>query len=243
MVNQDEEGVAYTDHSGDERHQNQQQNQQQVDLDLNATANGSQESAGRNAETGGTQNGQPNPGGNNPEGRRSTGAFDRLGPGHPEPRPFGGIGSDDTQIMQDLRHRMQAMELEVKELRKENTELKNVAQNLRARRRSPLRRRERFRSPSPSRRRPRTPPRRRRHQNSSESPDSSSDESHEGRRRRHRHYKRMRNREGTPPVEGHTPLSSRILKVQLPKGFVKPTDMKYDDRRIPMSTSMILNTE
>ncbi|MED6167612.1 hypothetical protein PIB30_004423 [Stylosanthes scabra] len=71
----------------------------QVDLDLNAITNGSQESAGRNAETGGTQNGQPNPGSNNPGGQRSTSAFDRLGPGHPEPRPFGGIGSDDTQIM------------------------------------------------------------------------------------------------------------------------------------------------
>ncbi|MED6142962.1 hypothetical protein PIB30_002249 [Stylosanthes scabra] len=135
---EDEEGVVYSDHSRDERHQNRQQNQQQVGLDLNTTANGSQESAGRNAESGGTQNGQLNQGGNNPEGRRNTSTFDRLGPGHPEPRPFGGIGSDDTQIMQDLIHRMQAMELEVKELRKENTELKNVAQDLRARRRSPL---------------------------------------------------------------------------------------------------------
>ncbi|MED6217650.1 hypothetical protein PIB30_019600 [Stylosanthes scabra] len=161
-----------------------------VGLDLNTTANGSQESAGRNAESGGTQNSQPNPSGHNPEGRRNTSAFDRLGPGHPEPRPFGGIGSDDTQIMQDLRHRMKAMELEVKELRKENTELKNVAQDLRARRRSPPRRRERSRTHSPSKRRPRSPPRRRRHQNSSESPDSSSDESHEGRRRRPRRYKK-----------------------------------------------------
>ncbi|MED6169313.1 hypothetical protein PIB30_020293 [Stylosanthes scabra] len=192
-----------------------------VGLDLNATANGSQESASRNAETGGTQNGQPNPNDNNPGGRRSTSAFDRLGPGQPEPRLFGGIGSDDTQIMQDLRHRMQAMELEVKELRKENIELKNVAQDLRARRRSPLRRRERSRSRSPSQRRLRTPPQRRRCQNSSESPDSSSDESREGRRRRPHRYKRIRNRDGTPPVDGHTHLSSWILT----------------------STSMILSTE
>ncbi|MED6108517.1 hypothetical protein PIB30_024697 [Stylosanthes scabra] len=96
MVNQDEEGVPYTDHSGDEQRQNQQQNQQQVDLDVNATANGSQESADRNAETSGTQNGQPNSGGDNSGGRRSTSTFDRLGPGNPDPRPFGGIGSDDT---------------------------------------------------------------------------------------------------------------------------------------------------
>ncbi|MED6132485.1 hypothetical protein PIB30_019459 [Stylosanthes scabra] len=137
MVNQDEEGVPYTDHSGDEQRQNPQPNPQQVDLDLNATVNGSKESAGRNAETDGAQNGQPNSSGDRSGGRRSTNAFDRLGPGNPEPRTLGGIGSDNNQIMQDLRHRMQAMELEVKELRKENTELKNVAQDLRARRRSP----------------------------------------------------------------------------------------------------------
>ncbi|MED6144032.1 hypothetical protein PIB30_011534 [Stylosanthes scabra] len=69
MVNKDEEGVPYTDHSGDDRHQNQQQNQQQVDLHLNATANGSQESAGRNAKMGGIQNGQPNSGSDNPGGQ------------------------------------------------------------------------------------------------------------------------------------------------------------------------------
>ncbi|MED6191672.1 hypothetical protein PIB30_002479 [Stylosanthes scabra] len=127
MVNQDKEGIPYTDHSADEQHQNNQQNQQQVDLDLNATANG------------GTQNGQPNSGGDNSGGRRSTSAFDRLGPGDPGPRPFGGIGSNDTQIVQDLRHRMQAMEVEVKGLRKENVELKNATKDLRSRRRSPLR--------------------------------------------------------------------------------------------------------
>ncbi|MED6126007.1 hypothetical protein PIB30_074206 [Stylosanthes scabra] len=67
-----------------------------VDLDLNATANASQESTGWNTEAAGTQNGQPNPNGNNLEGRRSTSAFDRLGPGQPGPRPFGGIGTDNT---------------------------------------------------------------------------------------------------------------------------------------------------
>ncbi|MED6111847.1 hypothetical protein PIB30_056123 [Stylosanthes scabra] len=92
MVNQDEEGVVYSDHSGDERPQNQQ-NQQQVDLDLNSTANASQESVGRNTEAAGTQNGQPNLNSNNLEGRRSTSAFDRLGPGQPALRPFGGIGT------------------------------------------------------------------------------------------------------------------------------------------------------
>ncbi|MED6122229.1 hypothetical protein PIB30_037824 [Stylosanthes scabra] len=102
---EDEEGVPYNDHSGDEQRQNSQPNPQQADLDLNATANGSQESAGRNAETDGAQNGQLNSGGDRSGGRQSTSAFDRLGPGNPEPRTFGGIGSDNNQIMQDLRHR------------------------------------------------------------------------------------------------------------------------------------------
>ncbi|MED6213872.1 hypothetical protein PIB30_097555 [Stylosanthes scabra] len=39
MVNQDEEGVAYTDHSGDEQRRDQQPERQQEELDLNATAN------------------------------------------------------------------------------------------------------------------------------------------------------------------------------------------------------------
>ncbi|MED6215801.1 hypothetical protein PIB30_001418 [Stylosanthes scabra] len=133
-------------------------NQQQVDLGLNATANASQESVGRNAETGGTQNGQPNSDGDNSGGRRSTSAFDRLGPGNPDPRPFGGIGSDDTQIIQELRHRMQVMEIEVKGLQKENVELKNATKDLRSRRCSPRRHRSRSKSRTPPRRRERTPP-------------------------------------------------------------------------------------
>ncbi|MED6187279.1 hypothetical protein PIB30_074916, partial [Stylosanthes scabra] len=176
MVNQDEEGVPYDDPSGDEQRQNPQPNPQQADLDLNSTANGSQESAERNAETDGAQNGQLNSSGDRSGGRQSTSAFDRLGLGNSKPRPFGRIGSDPNQIMQDLRHRMQAMELEVKELWKENTEPKNVAQDLKTRRcsprRSPPRRHKRSRSHSPTERSPRSPPQRRRHRNSSESQDS-----------------------------------------------------------------------
>ncbi|MED6109231.1 hypothetical protein PIB30_031547 [Stylosanthes scabra] len=244
MVNRDEEGAVYSDHSRDERPPNQQ-NQQQVDLDLNATANASQESAGRNARTGEAQNSQPNSGGDTSRGQRSTSAFDRLSPGDPDPRPFGGIGSDNTQIIQDLRHRMQAMEAEVKGLRKENVELKSATKDSRSQRRSPYRRRTRSKSKSPTRRRERTPPRectpprertptrRRRHPSSSDDQESSSDDSREQRRRRPRRYKKTRGRERTPPVGGHTPFSNRILKVQLPKGFTKPTDMKYDGSTDP----------
>ncbi|MED6202345.1 hypothetical protein PIB30_104411 [Stylosanthes scabra] len=130
MVNRDEEGAVYSDHFGDERPPNQQ-NQQQVDLDLNATADASQESAGRNAGMGEAQNGQPNSGDDTSGGQRSTSAFDKLGPRKPDPRPFGGIGSDNTQIIQDLRHRMQVMEAEVKGLRKENMELKSATKDSR----------------------------------------------------------------------------------------------------------------
>ncbi|MED6171080.1 hypothetical protein PIB30_037279 [Stylosanthes scabra] len=67
---------------------------------------------------------------------RSSSAFDKLGLGGRDPNPFGGIGSDESRITQELRHRMQAMELEVRELRKENVELKNATKDLRSRRRS-----------------------------------------------------------------------------------------------------------
>ncbi|MED6204267.1 hypothetical protein PIB30_007738 [Stylosanthes scabra] len=159
MVNQDEEGIPYTDHSGDEQHRNLQQ----ADLDLNATANGSTRSVDRNAEAGGTQNGQPGSSGDNSGGRRSTSAFDRLGP-----KPFGEIGSDKSQIIQELRHRMQAMELQVKG-------------DLRSRRRLPPRRRSRSKSKTSPRRRERTPDRRRRHPSSSDDRESSSDDSREPR--------------------------------------------------------------
>ncbi|MED6194691.1 hypothetical protein PIB30_030758 [Stylosanthes scabra] len=237
MVNQDEEGVAYTDHSGDERRTTQQQNQQQDqqrNMDHNATANGSTASGDRNVESGGkTQNGQPKPHDDNPGGWRSTSAFDRLGPGDPDPNPFGGIGSDESRITHELQHRMQSVELMVQELRKENVELRNVTKDLKSRRRSPPRRRSRYKSRSPPRRRPQTPPRRQCHPSSSEDGDSSSDDSRETRRRPYRRYKRTKDREKTPPVDGHTPFLNRVFKVQLPKGFIKPTDLKYDGSTDP----------
>ncbi|MED6210266.1 hypothetical protein PIB30_062609 [Stylosanthes scabra] len=113
-----EEGVVYTDHSGDDQRQNQQQQQA---LDLNATANEATRSGNINTDSGGIQNGQPPP--RNPtQGNRQC-AFDRIGQGGPTQRPFGGTGSDESQIAQELRHRMQAMESEVRKLRKENAEL------------------------------------------------------------------------------------------------------------------------
>ncbi|MED6171884.1 hypothetical protein PIB30_044981 [Stylosanthes scabra] len=96
--------------------------------------------------------------------------------------------SDESQIAQELRHRMQAMESEVRELRKENAELRSSTKNPQPRAQTPPRRHFRSQSRSPPRRnqRPKSPPqakstqrshtlpRRRRHHSSSSDSDSSS---------------------------------------------------------------------
>ncbi|MED6220536.1 hypothetical protein PIB30_045736 [Stylosanthes scabra] len=55
-------------------------------------------------DSGGIQNGKP-PLHNPNHGNRQS-AFDRIGPSGPTPRPFGEIGSDESQIAQELRHCM-----------------------------------------------------------------------------------------------------------------------------------------
>ncbi|MED6212568.1 hypothetical protein PIB30_084697 [Stylosanthes scabra] len=59
MVNQDEEGVVYTDHSGDEHRRVQQTELQQEALDLNAIANDITGVDEANVDSGGVQNGRP----------------------------------------------------------------------------------------------------------------------------------------------------------------------------------------
>ncbi|MED6197564.1 hypothetical protein PIB30_057607 [Stylosanthes scabra] len=127
------------------------------------------------------------------------------------------------------------MELEVRELRKENTELLSTTRNPQPRGRTPPRRRSRSKSRSPPRRtqRSQTPSRRRRHHSSSDESESSSGRDRNEHRRAYMRYKKTRDRTATPPIDGHTPFSSRILKVQPPKHFVKPTDMKYDGSTDP----------
>ncbi|MED6184480.1 hypothetical protein PIB30_047802 [Stylosanthes scabra] len=128
MVNRDEERVVYTNHSGDEQRRNPQHERQSEELDLNATANEAVGSGNTNTDSGGVQNRQPPP--HNPNSGNRPSAFDRIGPGGPTSRPFGGIGSDKSHITQELRHRMQSMELEVRKLRKENAELRTTMRNL-----------------------------------------------------------------------------------------------------------------
>ncbi|MED6174569.1 hypothetical protein PIB30_070276 [Stylosanthes scabra] len=175
MADQDVEGVVYTDHSGDDQRQNQQQQQA---LDLNATANEA------------TGSGNPPPR-NLTQGNRQS-AFDRIGPGGPTQRPFGGTGSDESQIAQELRHRMQAMESEVWELRKESTKLRSSTRNPQPRGQTPPRRRSRSK--------------RRRHHSSSSDSDSSSGRDRNPRQRTYRRYKRTRDRTVTPPIDGYTPF-------------------------------------
>ncbi|MED6169319.1 hypothetical protein PIB30_020299 [Stylosanthes scabra] len=100
MVNQDEEGVPYADHSGDEQRQNQQPGQQEG-LNLNATANGATETDDANVDLEDVQNGQPHI----PVSKNSS-ALDRLDPSGPAPRPLRGIGTDESRITQELRHRL-----------------------------------------------------------------------------------------------------------------------------------------
>ncbi|MED6220378.1 hypothetical protein PIB30_044257 [Stylosanthes scabra] len=206
-------------------------NQQPEGLDLNATAHDAAASNEANIGLAG-KHVAPTP---TPEGerRRSTSAFDRLAPGEDNPRPFGEIGSSESQITQELRHQMQLMEQIVKELQRENTELKHGAQKSRSR--STLRRHHCSRSRSPPRRRPKTPPRQCRRGSSTSEVESSSNDSYERELRTFRRYKRTRKEpwDNTPPIVGHTPLSGRILRVQSPKGFIKPTDMKYDGSTDP----------
>ncbi|MED6116590.1 hypothetical protein PIB30_101640, partial [Stylosanthes scabra] len=149
------EGMVYTDNSSDDQHRNQQQQQT---LDLNATANEATGSGNINTESGGTQNGQPPP--RNPTQGNRQSAFDRIGPSEPNPRPFGGTGSDESQISQELRHRMKAMESEVRELRKANAELRSGTRHPQPRTRTSPKRCSRSQSRSPPRRnqRPHTPP-------------------------------------------------------------------------------------
>ncbi|MED6145735.1 hypothetical protein PIB30_028096 [Stylosanthes scabra] len=121
MANQDEEGVAYTDHSGDEQRQYQQPEQQQEALDLNATVNDATGTNGTNVNLEDLQNRRPP----TPvaERSRNQSAFHRLGPGDPTPKPFGGIGTDESCITQELRHRIVSMEHVVQELQRENAKL------------------------------------------------------------------------------------------------------------------------
>ncbi|MED6170512.1 hypothetical protein PIB30_031749 [Stylosanthes scabra] len=224
MVNRDKEGVVYTDHSSYEQRRNPQHERQSEKLDLNATANEAVGSGNTHMDSGGVQNGQPPP--HNPNSGNRTSAFDRIGPSGPTLRPFGGIKSDESHITQELRHRMQSMELEVWELRKENAELRTTTRNLQSRvslsprrnnrSRSPPRRNHRSRSPPRRNNQPRTPLRRRHYHSRSDDSESSSEEDHDGSRRTYRRYKRTKGSEVTHPSTAIRPSRVGSSRSNLP---------------------------
>ncbi|MED6138494.1 hypothetical protein PIB30_074744 [Stylosanthes scabra] len=84
-------------------------------------------------------------------------------------------------------------------------------------------------------------PRRRRQHTSSDDRRSSLEEEDRGQTRKTtRQYKKRKGWGESFPIHGHTPFSNRILRVQLPRHFVKPTNMKSDgsiDPPIHMNTS------
>ncbi|MED6164451.1 hypothetical protein PIB30_090234 [Stylosanthes scabra] len=73
--------------------------------------------------------------------------------------------------------------------------------------------------------RPHTPPRRRRLHSNSDDSESSSGRDRNGGRRTYRRYKKTRGRDVTPPIDGHTPFSSWILKVDEVKCRAFPTTL------------------
>ncbi|MED6201022.1 hypothetical protein PIB30_090971, partial [Stylosanthes scabra] len=73
-------------------------------LDLNTAANDAIGIGNTNADSGGLQNGHPQP--QNPNSGSRPSAFDRLSSSGPISRPFRDIGWDESQIAQELRHRM-----------------------------------------------------------------------------------------------------------------------------------------
>ncbi|RYR26159.1 hypothetical protein Ahy_B02g060323 [Arachis hypogaea] len=148
---------------------------------------------------------------------------------HPEK-----AGDKAAQIIQDLCLRVQEFEGKLTNREKHNNEHRSHATSRSRSRcgRSPNRRHDRRdgRSASRNHKHEESPERRyNKKHNRSASRDISyqhySDED-----RRDRNTKRTRN---DHVIMGATPFTERILRAKLPKGFDKPTDMKYDGTKDP----------
>ncbi|MED6195080.1 hypothetical protein PIB30_034624 [Stylosanthes scabra] len=131
LRDQELEGI---DHSGDEQHRSHQyQNNQYEELDLNTNPNGNTGVEDANMNSGAAQNGGLQPRVTILETRRIQSTVNSCWSGGnslnrdqrrtPPPRPFGGIGSNEHRISQELRHCMQSVEHKVQELRRENERL------------------------------------------------------------------------------------------------------------------------
>ncbi|RYQ91673.1 hypothetical protein Ahy_B09g097658 [Arachis hypogaea] len=150
-------------------------------------------------------------------------------PRHPE-----NTGDKAAQIIQDLCLRVQELEGGVATKERYNAENgSHATSRLKSRRgRSPTQQHDGRDNRSTSRdpRREKSPERRhsKRYNRSASRDLSHQHDSDED--RRHRETKCTRN---DHTIMGATPFTERILKAKLPKGFDKPTDMKYDETKDP----------
>ncbi|RYQ88415.1 hypothetical protein Ahy_B09g095620 [Arachis hypogaea] len=155
-------------------------------------------------------------------------------PRHPEKK-----GDKAAQIIQDLCLWVQELEGKLATKERHNNEHGSHATSRSKSRheRSPTRRHDRRNDRSTSRNhgREKSPERRysKRHNRSASRDLSRQHDSDED--RRHRDTKRTRN---DHTIMGATPFTERILRAKLPKGFDKPTDMKYDGTKDPQEHLM-----
>ncbi|RYR47521.1 hypothetical protein Ahy_A07g033452 [Arachis hypogaea] len=139
-----------------------------------------------------------------------------------------------AQIIQDLCLRVQELEGKLTNREKHNNERGSQAtsRSRSHRGRSPTRRHDRRdgRSASRDHGHEKSPERRynKKHNRSASRDLSRQHDSDED--RRYRNTKRTRN---DHTIMGATPFTERILRAKLPKGFDKPTDMKYDGTKDP----------
>ncbi|RYQ84077.1 hypothetical protein Ahy_B10g102975 [Arachis hypogaea] len=151
-----------------------------------------------------------------------------------EPRHPEKTGDKAAQIIQDLCLRVQELEGKLATRERHNNEYGSHATSRSKSRhgRSPTRRHDRRNGHSTSRNhgREKSPERRhsKRHDRSASRDLSRQHDSDED--QRHRDTKRTRN---DHTIMGATPFTERILRAKLPKGFDKPTDMKYDGTKDP----------
>nr|XP_025647775.1 uncharacterized protein LOC112742761 [Arachis hypogaea] len=139
-----------------------------------------------------------------------------------------------AQIIQDLCLRVQELEGKITNKEKHNNEHgSHATSRSRSRRgRSPTRRHDRRdgRSSSRDHRHEKSPERRYNKKHNRSASQDLSYQHYSDEDRRDRNTKRTRN---DHIIMGATPFTERILRAKLPKGFDKPTDMKYDGTKDP----------
>ncbi|RYQ85681.1 hypothetical protein Ahy_B10g105268 isoform B [Arachis hypogaea] len=139
-----------------------------------------------------------------------------------------------AQIIQDLCLRVQELEGRITDKGKHNNEHgSHATSRSRSRRgRSPTRRHDRRdgRSSTRDHRHEKSPERRYNKKHNRSASQDLSYQHYSDEDRRNRNTKRTRN---DHIIMGATPFTERILRAKLPKGFDKPTDMKYDGTKDP----------